>query len=130
MRPWASRPKLVRSWIPPLGFRADCGRDYGLAMRPVKAFRAFSRRRPALADATPVLILLTRSCRPRHPPDLFLYLARIHLDGGIEQLAGEGRIDIERLLHPEIGLDQVVVLLHATSVDPAERLRRRELVCH
>ena len=61
---------------------------------------------------------------------LLLDLARIHLDGGIEQLAGEGAFDRERLFDAEIGLHQLVILLHPPLVDPAQSLGGREFIRH
>src|SRR5215211_2180771 len=59
-----------------------------------------------------------------------LHLARIHLDRWVEQLGGKRRSDLERLLHAEIGLDQLIILLHPLRVDPAQSLRRGEIVGH
>src|SRR5262249_7980503 len=56
--------------------------------------------------------------------------AAIHLDSGIEQLRRKRGLDRERLLDAEIGLDQIIVLLHPIAVDPTQALRRRELVGH
>ena len=62
--------------------------------------------------------------------NLLLDLARIHLDDGIEQFAGESAFHRKRLFHAEIGLHQFVVLLHPPVVDPAQSLGGREFVGH
>src|SRR3984893_6351714 len=59
-----------------------------------------------------------------------LDLARVHLDGSVEQLCCKRGFHSERLLHAEIGLHQFVILLHALGVDPAQRLGRRKIVGH
>src|SRR5712675_2084894 len=59
-----------------------------------------------------------------------LDLARVHLDGGVEQPGRKRAFHRERLLHAEIGLHQVVILLHPLGVDPTKRFRRGEVVRH
>src|SRR5579871_6631249 len=59
-----------------------------------------------------------------------LHLARVHLDRRIQHPGRECGLDVEGLFHAEIGLHQLVILLHARAVDPAEPLGRGELVGH
>src|SRR5882724_9759841 len=67
---------------------------------------------------------------PRNDDTSLLHLARIHLDRCIQHPGRKRGPDIERLFHAEIGLHQLVILLHPLGVDPAQRLGRRKLIGH
>src|SRR6266702_8623665 len=91
-----------QTWAPALQRTAE------EALRCVRGTRS-KRGAPLRKDGRPYVRLL-------------LHLARIHLDRGIQHLGRKRRRHVERLLHAEIGLDQLIVLLHPLAIDPAERL--------
>ena len=51
-----------------------------------------------------------------------------YLNGSVKHLGRKRVLDRERLLHADIGVHQVIVLLHASAIDPAKRLGRGEFV--
>ena len=55
---------------------------------------------------------------------------RLHLDRLVEEVVGVGPANVERLLQSDIGLHQIVGLVHSLRIEPAERHGLRGLVAH
>src|SRR5436190_24053399 len=78
----------------------------------------FASTRPQVRNCAPGNLEVLR-CASAHLSSLrapngrksLLHLARIHLDRWVEQLGRKRRSDVKRLLHAEIGLDQLIILL-------------------
>src|SRR6476620_11663689 len=55
---------------------------------------------------------------------------RLHLDRLVEEHVGVVLGDVERFLDPDVGLDELVALLHPLRIEPAEPRRLRRLIAH